>query len=118
MKMSFGSPASDYVQNNLDLNQFLVPHKAATYFLKVSGDAMKNAGILDGDFLVVDRSLEICHNQIIVVEQDGELTVRRFKKQNNQICLMPENEKYAPRFLRENDELVIWGGVSAVFRKL
>ena len=97
MKMSFGSPASDYVQNNLDLNQFLVPHKAATYFLKVSGDAMKNAGILDGDFLVVDRSLEICHNQI---------------------CLMPENEKYAPRFLRENDELVIWGGVSAVFRKL
>ena len=116
--MSFGSPASDYVQNNLDLNQFLVPHKAATYFLKVSGDAMKNAGILDGDFLVVDRSLEICHNQIIVVEQDGELVVRRFKKQNNQICLMPENEKYAPRFLRENDELVIWGGVSAVFRKL
>lgn len=48
--MSFGSPASDYVEKSLDLNQYLVPHKAATYFLKVSGDAMKNAGIIDGDF--------------------------------------------------------------------
>ncbi len=116
--MSFGSPASDYVQNNLDLNQYLVPHKASTYFLKVSGDAMKNAGILDGDFLVVDRSLDIAHNQIIVVEQDGELVVRRFKKQNNQICLMPENEKYQPRFFNLDNELVIWGAVSAIFRKL
>ena len=116
--MSFGSPASDYVQNNLDLNQFLVPHKASTYFLKVSGDAMTNAGIIDGDFLVVDRAREVSHNQIIVVEENGELVVRRFKQQNDQICLMPENEKYAPHFLKSSEELVIWGCVSAVFRKL
>lgn len=116
--MSFGSPASDYVEENLDLNQYLVPHKAATYFLKVSGDAMKNAGIIDGDFLVVDRSLSITHNQIIVVEQNNELVVRRFKNQNNQICLMPENDKYAPFFLKKDEPLVIWGAVSAVFRKL
>ena len=116
--MSFGSPASDYIEKSLDLNQYLVPHKAATYFLKVSGDAMKNAGIIDGDFLVVDRSLKIENNQIIVVEQDGELVVRRFKNANNQIYLMPENEKYRPVFLRSPENLVIWGSVSAVFRKL
>lgn len=116
--MSFGSPASDYVEKNLDLNQYLVPHKAATYFLKVSGDSMKNAGIMDGDFLVVDRSLTISHNQIIVIEQEGELIVRRFKNNNDQICLMPENEKYKPIFLQQPGKLVIWGAVSAVFRKL
>lgn len=116
--MSFGSPASDYVEKNLDLNQYLVPHKASTYFLKVSGDAMKNAGIMDGDFLIVDRSLKIDNNKIIVVEQEGELVVRRFKNNNNQICLMPENEKYRPVFLASQEQLVIWGCVSAVFRKL
>lgn len=116
--MSFGSPASDYIEENLDLNQYLVPHKAATYYLRVSGDAMKNAGIMDGDFLVVDRSLEVEHNRIIVVEQDGELLVRRFRNQNDQICLMPENDNYKPVFLRSPEHLIVWGAVSAVFRKL
>lgn len=116
--MSFGSPASDYVQENLDLNRFLTPHRASTYFLKVSGDAMKDAGIIDGDFLIVDRSLNIEHDQIIVTEQDGELIVRRFKKNNNQICLMPENDKYKPVFLRDSAQLIVWGAVSSVFRKL
>ena len=102
--MSFGSPASDYVQNNLDLNQFLVPHRASTYFLKVSGDAMKNAGIIDGDFLVVDRSREISHNQIIVVEENGELVVRRFKQQKRRSNSWPAIffEKKSDYFLGES----------------
>lgn len=116
--MSFGSPTNNHVEENLDLNRFLVPHRASTYFLKVSGDAMKDAGIMDGDFLIVDRSINIEHGQIIVTEQDGELIVRRFQNQNNQICLMPENEKYKPVFLRDPGQLIVWGTVSSVFRKL
>ena len=114
----FPSPIGDDGAEKLNLNHRLINHPAATYFLRVKGDSMKDAGIIDGDFLVVDRSLKIENNQIIVVEQDGELVVRRFKNANNQICLMPENEKYRPVFLRSPENLVIWGSVSAVFRKL
>lgn len=116
--MSFGSPASDYVEENLDLNHYLISHQAATYFLRMSGDAMAGIGILDGDILVVDRALELAPESIIVAEIDGELTARRFRNFNNQRCLMPENSRHQPIFLRQEEELKLWGIVSSVIRKL
>lgn len=116
--MSFGSPAIDYVEQNLDLNRFLVQHPVATYFVKMEGDAMKDAGILEGDILVIDRSLPLENNKIIIAEVDGELKIRRYRRSNGQICLMPENFKHKPLFFKEDTAFTLWGTVTSVIRKV
>ena len=76
----FPSPADDYLERDLDLNEYFVKHETATYYLRVSGDSMENAGIRHNDLLVVDKSLEARDGSIVVAVIDGELTVKRLRR--------------------------------------
>lgn len=113
----FPSPASDYVENNLDLNDLMVLHPAATFFVRVSGDSMRDAGILEGDYLVIDRSLKVAQNDIVIAVVDGELTVKRFFRNGSMIELRPENVAYPAIQMQAGMELLIWGVVTGVVRK-
>lgn len=92
----FPSPADDYVEGALDLNEHLIQKKAATYFVRVSGQSMIEAGIHDGDLLVVDRSEEPKEESVVIAALDGELTVKRYRTIENQPHLVPEAEGHAP----------------------
>jgi len=115
----FPSPAEDYIEKYLDLNELLIKHPSATFFVKVSGNSMINAGIHDGDILVVDRALEPKNNDIVIAVIDGELTVKRLIIKNKKIYLYPENSNYKPIEVRsEERELIIWGVATYVIHKL
>lgn len=110
----FPSPADDHLEGSLDLNEHLVRHPSATFFVRVSGDSMIRAGIHDDDILVVDRSLEPRHGKIIIAAVDGQLTVKRLYQRNGVTRLMPENEAYSPIEIGEDAAMVIWGVVTSV----
>lgn len=113
----FPSPADDEMDRKLDLNEYLVQRPATTFFVKVAGDSMINAGIHDGDILVVDRSIEPRTGKIVIAAVDGDLTVKRLHQSGNTISLLPENEKYRPIEISESGELHIWGVVTSVIKK-
>ncbi|MDD2684318.1 MAG: translesion error-prone DNA polymerase V autoproteolytic subunit [Candidatus Cloacimonetes bacterium] len=114
----FPSPAQDYIEGLLDLNEHLVRHPSATFFMHADGYSMKNAGISPGDLLIVDRALEARSNSIIVAIVDGELTLKRYLLENNHPCLIPENDEYAPIPIDEDTDFVIWGVVTYVIHQL
>jgi DNA polymerase V len=114
----FPSPADDYLEGKLDLNEHLIKHKAATFFVRVMGDSMLGAGIHDGDLLIVDRSLEANDKSVVVAVVNGEFTVKRIKKENGRVWLMPENKAFLPIEMQEGSELEIWGVVTSVIHKL
>jgi len=114
----FPSPADDYIESVLDLNTYLVRNPAATFMVKVSGDSMIDAGIHDGDVLVVDRAEESASGRIVVAVLDGELTVKRLLLRDGERILMPENPCYTPMILSSNQELHIWGVVTGVVRRV
>jgi DNA polymerase V len=109
----FPSPADDYVEDRLDLNQLLVHNKSSTFFLRVKGDSMTGAGIFDGDIIVVDRSLEPVDRTVVVAVVDGELTVKRLRLRCGSTELHAENPKYQPIRFKEGQELTIWGVVTS-----
>lgn len=109
----FPSPADDYVEDRLDLNQLLIQNKSATFFLRVKGDSMIGAGINDGDIIVVDRSIAPTERAVVVAVVDGELTVKRLAYCNGVAELHAENPKYQPIRFREGQELTIWGVVTS-----
>lgn len=108
----FPSPADDYIEDFLDLNQLLVQNRAATFFLRVAGDSMVNAGIHGGDIIVVDRSIAPVDRSVVVAVVDGELTVKRLVLRRGTAELHAENPKYAPIRFREGQELTLWGVVT------
>lgn len=110
----FPSPADDSEQQSLDLNEYLIKHPTSTFFVKVAGSSMINAGIHHNDMLVVDRSLEPLNGKIIVAAVNGELTVKRLSKEKNKIQLLPENEAFTPIDIDEETHLHIWGVVTSV----
>jgi len=112
VKAGFPSPAEDYAEQQLDLNTHLIAHPAATFFLRVSGDSMIEAGIFNGDLLIVDRGLDPVHGKIVIAAINGELTVKRLHKKGNQICLVAENKAYAPIELTDSDQIQLWGVVT------
>ncbi len=105
----FPSPADDYLDRKLDLNEYLVKNQAATFFVRVAGDSMTGAGINDNDILVVDRSLEPSSNNIVIAVVNGELTVKRLIKNKNSCRLIAENPDYPPLEISEEMPLEIWG---------
>ncbi len=109
----FPSPADDYIESKLDLNQLLVRNKAATFFLRVKGDSMTGAGIHDGDIIVVDRSLTPADRSVVVAVIDGELTVKRLLINHGVAELHAENPQYAPLRFQQGQELTIWGVVTS-----
>jgi DNA polymerase V len=114
----FPSPADDYVEARLDLNDYLVEHKEATFFVRVKGNSMTGAGIFDGDILVVDRSLEPAANHIVIAVIDNELTVKRLTYRNGHPVLKAENPRYNDIELKDGQELQVWGIVTSTVRKL
>jgi DNA polymerase V len=113
----FPSPAEDYLDKKLDLNEFLIRNPAATFFVRVTGHSMINAGIYDGDILVVDRSVEASNNRIIIGVINGEFTVKRIKKEKNKLFLYPENEKFSVIEVTEGMDFRIWGVVTYAIHK-
>ncbi|MBF0446727.1 MAG: repressor LexA [Magnetococcales bacterium] len=109
----FPSPADDYVEGHLDLNQHLIDHPAATFFVRVEGSSMTGAGIHHGNILVVDRSLEAKDGDIVVAVVYGELTVKRLQHTNKKVWLIPENPQYTPLEITEEMEVTIWGVVTS-----
>lgn len=105
----FPSPADDYLEQPLDLNKYLIRNPSSTFFVRVAGESMKDAGINDGDLLIVDKSVEVYDGCIAVSVIDGEFTLKRVHFDKNRIFLMPVNEKYKPIEVSPDDEFVIWG---------
>lgn len=114
----FPSPADDYVAESLDLNEYLIAHKEATYFLRATGQSMLGAGIHDGDLLVVDRSLIPRHRAVVIAVVDGEFTVKRLYKRAGRIGLLAENPDYPAIEFADGQELEIWGVVTSVIHRL
>ena len=110
----FGAAADDYMEKGIDLNEQLIRNKPATFFFKMKGDAMKEAGIFDGDVLIVDRSLKLLSGKIIVAILNGELLVRRFHKNFSAAFLIPENSRYKNINLAEFSNFSVWGIVTYV----
>jgi DNA polymerase V len=118
VQAGFPSPADDYLDKKLDLNEYLVKHPAATFFVRVSGDSMIDAGIHNGDILIVDRSLSAVDGRIIIAILDGELTVKRLRKKGHQVTLVPENDLYEPIEINEFNDFEVWGVVTNVIHKV
>lgn len=105
----FPSPADDFIELSIDLNKEFIKHKYTTYFARVKGHSMKNAGISDGDLLIIDKSLEPQNNKIAVCQIDGEFTVKRIRIEKDIIWLIAENEDYQPIKVTPENNFVIWG---------
>lgn len=113
----FPSPASDYCERRLDLNELCIQKPAATYFVRAQGDSMRDAGIFPGDVLVVDRSLDAKHGDIVIVAFNGELTVKKLET-IPEVRLVPMNAQYAPIIVPEESDLEIFGVVTTSIHSL
>ena len=114
----FPSPADDFKEIRISLDKELVKNEEATFYARVSGDSMQGAGLENGDLLIIDRSIEPSNNKIAVCFVDGEFTVKRIKIESKKVHLIPENKKYSPIEINEENELIIWGIVTYVIKKL
>jgi DNA polymerase V len=112
----FPSPADDFIDRPLDLNEYLIRHPAATFFVKVQGDSMIGAGIHPGALLVVDRSLQPRSGNIILAVLDGEFTVKRLKREQGNVVLCPENPRYKSVTIASGQDFEVWGVVVHVVR--
>src|SRR3954471_5112611 len=110
----FGAAADDYAERGIDLNEQLVRNKPATFFFRMKGDAMRDAGIFDNDVLIVDRSLKLVSGKVIVAILNGELLVRRFHKNFSSAFLIAENDRYKSIDLAEFTDFALWGVVTYV----
>ena len=114
----FPSPAEDHLETALDLNDLVVKHPAATFFVRVEGHSMVDAGIQDGDVLVVDRALEPGQDTVVVAALNGEFTVKRIGKIDGQLYLLPASSTHAPMLITEEVDFLVWGVVTYVIHRL
>lgn len=114
----FPSPAEDDIEDKLDLNELLIKHPSATFFLRVSGSSMIKAGIHHNDILIVDRSLEPTDGKVVIASVNGELTVKRLSCIGKKVQLIAENDAYAPIEITEEVDFRIWGIVTNVIHSL
>ncbi|MBA21987.1 MAG: peptidase S24 [Flavobacteriales bacterium] len=114
----FPSPADDFKELRISIDREVVKNEEATFYARVAGESMQGAGLDDGDLLVIDRSKEPQDNSIAVCFVDGEFTVKRLKVEADCIYLIPENKKYKPIRVTEDNELIIWGVVTFVVKKV
>ena len=114
----FPSPADDFKETRISLDRELVKNKEATFYARVIGDSMIGAGLDDGDLLIIDRSKNPENGKIAICLVDGEFTVKRIKKEKEKLYLIPENKKYKVIELKEENELIIWGVVEYVIKKV
>jgi len=117
VEAGFPSPADDHMERGIDLNEELVRNPSATFFVRVKGESMRDAGIHSGDILVVDRSVTPSDRQIVVAMIDGEFTVKRLRRKNGKVFLDAENPSFTSIEVGENQELTIWGAVTFVIHQ-
>jgi DNA polymerase V len=113
----FPSPAADYEDKRLDINEYLVRNPVSTFFFSVEGDSMQGAEIFDGDVLVVDKSIRPRHGHIVIAFVDGQRLVKRLYHRNGRIALLAENPTYPALEIREGMELLVWGVVTGKFKR-
>lgn len=118
VKAGFPSPADDYLDKKLDLNEHLIQHPSATFFVKVKGDSMVRAGIHSGDILIVDRSLEPKDKKIVVAILNNEFTVKRVRKKAGKLFLVAENDGFPEIEVKEEMDFEIWGVVVHVIHSV
>ena len=111
-------PADDYVEKALDLNEYCMPNRAASFFLRVSGHSMTGAGIHDGDILVVDRSITPKSGNVVIAVLDEELTVKRMVRKSGKVLLAPENPEYPAITVAPEQDFSVWGVVTFVVHKV
>ena len=116
VSVGFPSPANDYLESPIDLNQYLIKNGAATFLVRVSGDSMLDANIADQAILIVDRSLKPKHGSIVVASIDGDFVCKRLQLKPR-LCLLPENLKYKPIYIQHGQDLDIMGTVTAAINK-
>jgi len=114
----FPSPADDFVEDSLDLNELLIRHPAATFFVRVQGDSMAEAGIHSGDILIVDRAVEAGDKSIVLAALNGELTVKRIRRRRGKVFLEPENPAYPSIEVTPDMEPHVWGVAIHVIHSL
>ena len=110
----FPSPAVVFYEKAIDLNELLISYAAATFFVRVKGTSMIDAGIREGDVLIVDRSINPENNHIVIAMLDGEFTVKRLKQRNGKTFLEPANKECSSIEIKESQELIVWGVVTYV----
>lgn len=118
VQAGFPSPAADHVERRIDLNSHLIRNADASYLFKVSGDSMIGIGIFPNDTLIVDRSIEAKHNNVILAVLNSEFTVKRLYRRGGVVKLVPENPIYPTRVIKEEDDFIVWGVVTSALRKL
>lgn len=109
IKAGFPTPAADYSDISIDLNRELIKHPASTFYARVKGDSMRDAGINDGDLLVIDKSLDPADGKIAVCYIDGEFTLKRIRILKDSLYLYPANSEYRPIRISTENEFLIWG---------
>ena len=114
----FGAAADDYMERGIDLNEQLIRNKPATFFMKMNGSSMINAGIFDGDILIVDRSVKPVNGKIVIAVIDGEMLIRRYERTINKLRLIPETPKLSPIEVSEFSDFKIWGVVVHLIRSI
>lgn len=114
VRAGFPSPANDFIEKKLDINNLLIKHPSATFFVKVVGDSMIKKGIFEGDILVVDKSLEAKNKDVVIAIIDGEFTVKTFIKEKSKVILRPENDSYKDIEFKNDNGFEIWGIVTSV----
>ncbi len=114
----FPSPADDYLEGKLDLNQLLIQNPSSTFFARVRGNSMIDAGIHDGDILIIDKSLEPKQTSVLVCFIDGEFTVKKVMKANGDFYLIPQNREFAPIKIDKTSDFRLWGVVTYCIHKL
>lgn len=114
----FPSPADDFQEDKISLDQYVVKNKDATFYAKLKGTSMVDAGFDEGDILVVDRSLEPADSKIAVCFVDGEFTVKKLKVNDEGVWLMAYNEQYAPIRITEENQFIVWGMVTYIIKKV
>ena len=112
----FGAATDDYAERGIDLNEQLIKNKPASFFMRVSGSSMINAGIYNGDIVIVDRSVKPANNKIVIAVIDVEMLIRRYQKTINKLRLVPETPKLSPIEVSEFSDCIIWGVVVCVIR--
>jgi DNA polymerase V len=113
----FPSPADDFIENQVDIFDRIVKHPASTFLVRAKGNSMINKGIQNGDILVVDKSLKPENNSIVIAYIDGEFTVKRFRKEKENIVLYPANRDYKPIKIDSEDNFLVWGVVTYVLHE-
>lgn len=113
----FPSPAQDYMETGLDLNKALIRHKASTFYGRVVGDSMRDAGIDEGDIIVIDKSLDAHNGDLVVCYVDGEFAIKYLKMEDGKLMLYPANNKYAPIEVTNAEGFRVWGVVTYTIKK-